>query len=51
MLHGLSGERGRVQACIDDLQCQQERKSKSSSSFSGFDPDNRPVPVSEYFLI
>ena len=41
-----------VQAYTDDLQhsCERkERKSKSfSSSFFCFDPDGRPVPVSEY---
>ena len=45
-------EWSRVQACIDDLQRQHERKerrSKSSSSFSGFDPEDRPVLISEYY--
>ena len=36
-----------MEACIDDLQCEHERKKEgkskfSSCFFSGFDPDDRP---------
>ena len=52
MLRGLQTS-DLVCSCIDELQRQLERKRENgkgsqSSSFSSFDPDDRPIPISEY---